>query len=215
MDFRRRYRLRLKLRSGQDSDVDGQWNRDRSQARALPENQPEPRGRQRQQRKFDQHCHCRRQRQNQQPAQIRRAPIFPRRVGKPESAESGRHVRVDQNAVALNGRLQRAARGKKEPDRFAEQLAAPMPEQENDQQREEQKRQARIEQQAARAYVRTIQNLRADHISVAILPTVGVARMRRAQQAGYPAANRTGERRRVRRLEHIFAQPVHVRRGEV
>jgi hypothetical protein len=35
-----------------------------------------------------------------------------------------------------------------------------MPEQENDQQREKQKRQARIEQQAARAYVRTIQNLR-------------------------------------------------------
>ena len=90
-----------------------------------------------------------------------------------------------------------------------------MPEQEDDQQGEEQERQAGIEQQAARADVGTIQNFRADYVGVAILPTAGLARQRRSQQAGNPAANRPGQRRRVRGLQHVFAEPVRVCRGEV
>ena len=40
----------------------------------------------------------------------------------------------------------------------------------------DQKGQPRVEEQAARADVRTIQDLRADQVSVTILPAVGLAR---------------------------------------
>ena len=170
---------------------------------------------QRQQRELGEHGHDRRQRQEQQAPHIRRAPVFPGRVGPPQCTKGGGHVGIDQNAVTQNGWLERAADGKAERDRFAKQLAAPVPQQEDDQQGEEQKREAGVEEQAARADVRTVQDLRADQVRVALLPTVGVAKLRRPQQARNPAANRARERRRIRRLEHILALPVGVCRGEV
>ncbi len=114
-----------------------------------------------------------------------------------------------------DGWLERAADGKAERDRFPKQLAAPMPQQEDDQQGEEQKREAGVEEQAARAYVGAIQDLRADQVRVALLPTVGVAKLRRFQEARNPAADGACERRRIGRLENILALPVGICRGEV
>ena len=216
MDFGWRNRLDLKLRSGQDSDVERQWDGDGGQKpRAFPERQGEPGERQRQQGELDERREKHGERERQQAAHIGGAPVSPGRVGEPQGSEGGGHVGVDENAVTQNGGLQRTARGEAERHRFAEQLAAPMPEQEDDHQGEDQERQAGIEQQAARADVGAAENLRADDVGIAIFPARCFARQGRVQQARDPAANRPGERRRVGGLEHVFAEPVRVCRGEV
>jgi hypothetical protein len=87
--------------------------------------------------------------------------------------------------------------------------------QEHNQQREDQKREAGVEEQPARAYVRTVQDLRTDQVRVALLPTIGVAKLRRLQKAWNPAANRAREGWSIGRLEHILALPVGIGRGEV
>ena len=183
IDLRLRDRLRLELGRSQNPDVERYQHRGCAErpTRAFPKGQGKPEESQRQQRKFDQNGRCQSERHQDQAIPIRAPPVLPGCVGEPQRTESGWNIRVQENAVAQNGRFQSAAGGQDLGSGLAEKLAAPILEQKDDQERKDQEQKPRVEQQAPRTNIRAVQNLRADQISVPVLPATGLLGPRRMQ----------------------------------